>query len=80
MPGAGSLASRFAFYVVDGLGMQFPAGYILVGTPKAPIAGGSRMLFYVEATSSQVRRVLVIDENGNRNRLDFQNTVISLRP
>ena len=51
--------------------MKFPGGYVLVGTPKQPTPAYSKVLFYVDTATSQVRRVMVIDGQGNRNRFDF---------
>lgn len=71
LTGTGSLAATFDFQLISGADMQFPGGYVLVGTPKQPTAAYSKVLFYVDAATSQVRRVMVIDGQGNRNRFDF---------
>jgi len=52
--------------------MKFPGGVVLVGTPKQPTAAYSKVLFYVDQGTSQVRRVMIIDGQGNRNRFDFE--------
>jgi outer membrane lipoprotein carrier protein len=56
--------------------MAFVAGYILVGTPKTPRPGTTKAFFFVDAATSQVRRILLIDQQGNRNRLDLLNVRI----
>jgi len=71
LTGTGKLADNFDFQVLAGAEMKFPGGYVLVGTPKQPTAAYSKVLFYVDAATSQVRRVMVIDGQGNRNRFDF---------
>jgi outer membrane lipoprotein carrier protein len=57
--------------------MKFPGGAVLVGTPKQSTPGYSKVLFYVDTATSQVRRVMVIDGQGNRNRFDFVNPKIN---
>ena len=71
LTGTGKLTDTFDFELFPGADMKFPGGYVLVGTPKQPTAAYSKVLFYVDAGTSQVRRVMVIDGQGNRNRFDF---------
>lgn len=73
LTGTGSLSATFDFELFSGADMKFPGGYVLVGTPKQPTAAYSKVLFYVDSGTSQVRRVMVIDGQGNRNRFDFVN-------
>jgi outer membrane lipoprotein-sorting protein len=42
-----------------------------------PVAAYSKVYFYVDATTFQVRRVLIEDVQGNRNRLDFDNPQVN---
>ena len=72
LTGTGKLSETFDFQLFSGADMKFPGGYVLVGTPKQPTAAYSKVLFYVDAGTSQVRRVMVIDGQGNRNRFDFE--------
>jgi outer membrane lipoprotein carrier protein len=39
--------------------------------PKAPTPAYQKMLLYVDGSTYQVRRVLLLDAQGNRNRFDF---------
>jgi outer membrane lipoprotein carrier protein len=71
LTGTGKLTNNFDFELFPGANMNFPGGYVLVGTPKQPTAAYSKVLFYVDSGTSQVRRVMVIDGQGNRNRFDF---------
>jgi outer membrane lipoprotein carrier protein len=71
LTGTGKLSNTFDFELFSGADMNFPGGYVLSGTPKQPTAAYSRVLFYVDTGTSQVRRVMVIDGQGNRNRFDF---------
>ncbi len=71
LTGVGKLSDSFDFQILPGAEMKFPGGYVLVGTPKQPTTAYTKVLFYVDAATSQVRRVMVIDGQGNRNRFDF---------
>ncbi len=78
LTGTGQLSQSFDFELVCGDQMKFPGGYVLVGTPKQATPAYSKVLFYVDTATSQVRRVMVIDGQGNRNRFDFKNPQINL--
>jgi outer membrane lipoprotein carrier protein len=71
LTGTGKLVDAFDFTIVSGDEMKFPGGYVLVGAPKQNSAAYSKVLFYVDSATSQVRRVMIIDGQGNRNRFDF---------
>jgi outer membrane lipoprotein carrier protein len=71
LTGTGKLTDNFVFELFAGDTMKFPGGYVLVGSPKQATPAYSKVLFYVDAGTSQVRRVMVIDGQGNRNRFDF---------
>lgn len=77
LTGTGQLAQSFDFELMCGDQMKFPGGYVLVGTPKQATPAYSKVLFYVDTATSQVRRVMVIDGQGNRNRFDFLNPQIN---
>ena len=50
---------------------------MLAGTPKTATPAYSKLLLYVDAQTSQVRRVLIVDAQGNRNRFDFTNPSVN---
>ncbi len=77
LTGTGKLADAFDFELVSGQELKFPGGFVLVGTPKQASAAYAKVLFYVDAGTSQVRRVMIIDGQGNRNRFDFENPKIN---
>ncbi|MDP9151717.1 MAG: outer membrane lipoprotein carrier protein LolA [Myxococcota bacterium] len=77
LTGTGRLSDAFGFEVVSGDQMKFTGGYVLVGTPKQPTPAYSKVLFYVDSATSQVRRVMIIDGQGNRNRFDFVNPKVN---
>jgi len=72
LTGTGKLADAFVFTLQTGQSMNFPGGVVLVGTPKTPTPAYSKVLFYVDLGTAQVRRVMIIDGQGNRNRFDFE--------
>jgi outer membrane lipoprotein carrier protein len=73
LTGGGKLSDTFNFDVYDGKDMNFPGGLVLVGTPKQPTPAYTKVLFYVDAATFQVRRMLIVDGQSNRNRFDFSN-------
>jgi outer membrane lipoprotein carrier protein len=73
LTGQGRLGDAFDFELFEGEKMNFPGGVVLVGTPKAATPSYQKVLFYVDTPTSQVRRVMIIDGQGNRNRFDFTN-------
>jgi outer membrane lipoprotein carrier protein len=77
LTGQGQLAKLFNFTMCPGATMQFPGGDVLVGTPVTPNAAYEKVLFYVDQATSQVRRVLILDGQGNRNRFDFNTPVVN---
>lgn len=78
LTGQGKLDAAFNFELFDGAAMSFPGGQVLVGSPKQPTAAYQKVLFYVDAQTSQVRRVLIVDGQGNRNRFDFVNPKVNV--
>jgi outer membrane lipoprotein carrier protein len=77
LTGTGKLSDSFDFELFPGEQMKFPGGYVLVGSPKQATPSYSKVLFYVDTATSQIRRVMVIDGQGNRNRFDFINPKIN---
>lgn len=77
LTGQGSLDQNFTFEIHGGGEFGFPGGYVLVGTPKQPTPAYTKVLFYVDAATSQVRRVLILDGQQNRNRFDFENPQVN---
>jgi len=79
LTGQGSLKQSFTFTQLNATQMKFPTGYVLLGLPAQPNAAYSRVYFYVDATTFQVRRVLIEDVQGNRNRLDFDSPSVNTK-
>lgn len=75
--GGGKLSDTFTFELYEGAAMNFAGGQVLVGTPKTPSPAYQKVLFYIDGPTSQVRRVLIVDGQGNRNRFDFDNPKVN---
>lgn len=72
--GTGKLADDFDAKLLDAAREGFPKGQVLELRPKQPSPHFDRLLFYVEtaaAVRGLVRRLVIIDASGNRNRFDF---------
>jgi outer membrane lipoprotein carrier protein len=75
--GKGSLSRDFTMRLLDPAQMKFEGGYVLEGTPKDATPAYQKMLLYVDAQTNQVRRALILDAQGNRNRFDFDTPVVN---
>jgi outer membrane lipoprotein carrier protein len=75
--GKGQLTKDFTLRLLDPAQMKFEGGYVLEGTPKEATPAYQKMLLYVDAQTNQVRRVLILDAQGNRNRFDFTSPVVN---
>ena len=72
LTGQGQLSTSFNFELRAGAGaLGFPGGYVLIGTPKTPTAAYQKVLFYVDKETMQIRSVLILYGQSNRNRFDF---------
>jgi outer membrane lipoprotein-sorting protein len=68
LSGQASLASSFTFSLSPS---TIPNGYVLVGVPKTPTPAYTAALFYIDAATYHVRRILLVDAQRNTNRFDF---------
>jgi outer membrane lipoprotein carrier protein len=75
--GQGSITGSFTLRTLDAAAMKYENGWVLEGTPKDPTPAYQKVLLYVDAATSQVRRVLILDAQGNRNRFEFINPVVN---
>jgi len=72
--GTGKLADDFDARLLDSAREGFPNGQVLELKAKKPSPHFDRILFYVENTPALrglVRRMIIVDSSGNRNRFDF---------
>lgn len=68
--GRGKLTDEFDV----ALAAASPAGdAVLELTPKKPQSGFTKLLFHVDAATGQVKTSIVVDSQGNENRIDFAN-------
>ena len=77
--GGGNLKASFKFTKQDAKQMGFEGGYVISGDPLEASPSYRSILLYVDANTYQVRRVLLLDAQGNRNRFDFLNPVINTK-
>lgn len=69
--GDGKLLTSFALRKLDARQLKFEGGWVLEAKPKDASPAYQTMLLYVDGSTAQVRRVLLLDAQGNRNRFDF---------
>lgn len=77
--GGGNLKKSFKLAMLDAKQMQFEGGYVLEGVPKEATPAYQKILLYVDANTYQVRRVLLLDAQGNRNRFDFVTPAVNTK-
>jgi outer membrane lipoprotein carrier protein len=75
--GSGNLKQSFELTKLDAKQYNFEGGLVLAGVPLQPTPAYQKMLLYVDAATYQVRRVLLLDAQGNRNRFDFSGTAVN---
>lgn len=75
--GEGKLKKDFKLKLLDAAAMKFEGGHVLEAIPKAASPAYEKMLLYVDGPTSQVRRVVIIDAQSNRNRFDFSDPVVN---
>jgi outer membrane lipoprotein carrier protein len=75
--GQGQLTSSFTLRLLDPAAMKFEGGWVLEGTPTQDTPAYKKVLLYVDAATAQVRRVLILDAQGNRNRFDFDSPLVN---
>lgn len=68
----GGLAKAFDLSVPPAARIAYRDGYVLSGRPRQPSPAFSQVLWFVQTGGFRVRRVLVVDAQGNRNRFDFE--------
>lgn len=79
LSGAGDLRKEFKLRKVSSERLKFEGGHVLLGKPRKKTPAYKKVLFYVDAETSQVRRVMLIDAQGNRNRFDFVKPAVNTK-
>ncbi len=77
--GEGKLQQSFILRKLDARQMKFEGGFVLEAKPKESTPAYQAMILYVDATTAQVRRVLLVDAQGNRNRFDFSTPTVNAK-
>lgn len=75
--GGGRLKKEFKLQKLDSRALGYEGGYVLLAEPKEATPAFQKMLLYVDAGTYQVRRVLMIDAQRNRNRFDFEAPIVN---
>lgn len=75
--GTGDLAASFNLKLLDSKKMKFEGGWVLDGTPKQATPAYQKVIIYVDSATAQVRRMVILDAQGNRNTFTFENPVVN---
>ncbi len=77
--GEGKLQQSFTLKKLDARQMKFEGGFVVEAKPKEATPAYKAMILYVDAATAQVRRVLLVDAQGNRNRFDFSSPAVNTK-
>lgn len=75
--GDAKLKKEFHLKKLDQKRLGYEGGFVLLAVPKSPTPAYQKLLLYVDGGTYQVRRVLMIDAQRNRNRFDFVTPVVN---
>jgi outer membrane lipoprotein carrier protein len=75
--GQGDLSKSFTLKQLDSATMKFEGGYVLEGIPKEATPAYQKVLFYIDRETAQVRRVIILDAQGNRNEFTFKSPSVN---
>jgi len=78
--GQGNLRTSFKLSLLDPKTANFEGGFVLVGEPREGTPAYQKMVVYVDGATYQVRRVLLLDAQGNKNRFDFDVPQVNVPP
>jgi outer membrane lipoprotein carrier protein len=70
----GNWRGNYYFSKLSSTQLRYPTGHVLLGRPFEPPRAGDlyeKALFYVDAKTFHIRRVVVTDAASNRNTIDF---------
>lgn len=77
--GEGKLQQSFTLKKLDARQMKFEGGFVVEAKPKEATPAYKAMILYVDAATAQVRRVLLVNAQGNRNRFDFSSPAVNTK-
>jgi outer membrane lipoprotein carrier protein len=75
--GGGNLKKSFKLKKLDARALHFEGGYVLLAVPKKATPAYQKLVLYVDGQTAQVRRVILLDAQGNTNRFTFEHPVIN---
>lgn len=78
LAGTGRITDQFSFRSLDANQFRFPDGYVLELRPLVPAPSYERIVFYIDRTTFQVVRTVVINAQGNQNRFDFTSPQVNM--
>jgi outer membrane lipoprotein carrier protein len=76
--GEGKLKASFDLKKLNAETLKFKGGYVLLAIPREPTPAYQKMLLYVDGKTFQVRRVLLIDAQKNKNVFDFSEPLVNV--
>jgi outer membrane lipoprotein carrier protein len=76
--GEGKLEASFTLKKLNADSVGFKGGYVLLAIPREPTPAYQKMLLYVDGKTFQVRRVLLIDAQKNKNVFDFSEPLVNV--
>ena len=77
--GSGKLKSEFKLRTLNAQQLKFEGGYVLEAVPNRPTPAYQKLILFVDGSTYQVRRVILLDAEGNRNRFTFANPQVNVR-
>lgn len=75
--GGGSLLKEFTLTRLSEKDFKIEGAFVLAGVPKTKTPAYQKILLFVDANTYQVRRVIMIDAQRNRNRFDFDEPTVN---
>jgi outer membrane lipoprotein carrier protein len=76
--GQGELDKSFTLRLLDARKMKYEGGFVLEGTPKSATPAYQKVIMFVDGPTAQVRRMLILDAQGNRNTFTFESPVVNV--
>jgi outer membrane lipoprotein carrier protein len=77
LTGRGQLLRDYRLRLLDASAMKVDKAFVLEALPKKPTPAYKKLLLYIDGATAHVRRVLILDAQGNRNRFDFSKPKIN---
>lgn len=70
--GEGDLKKTFKLKKLDAKAFKYENGYVLEAIPNEPTPAYEKMILWIDPRTSHVRKVMLIDAQGNRNTFVFE--------